>query len=169
MFDQLHQQREPASQTLDVILGGGYNRNTKHIYVVKKIYICLTNVNRKWWSWIWFISLVIPSPYIINAFLSVFEPNTNQYTKNSPHHLWSGMTQIDWQTDMLHTTKSFNISRSRRIIVRDRLHTATHSYKQPHTDGLQAATMQDHQLTGVVVDQIAHPPTVCVRHHQNIR
>ena len=48
MFDQLHQQREPASQTLDVILGGGYNRNTKHIYVVKKI--CLTNVNRKWWS-----------------------------------------------------------------------------------------------------------------------
>ena len=35
---------------------------------------------------------------------------------------------------MLHTTKSYNISRrSRRIIVRDRLHTAAHSYKQPHT------------------------------------
>ena len=34
---------------------------------------------------------------------------------------------------MLHTTESYNISRSRRIIVRDRLHTAAHSYKQPHT------------------------------------
>ena len=35
---------------------------------------------------------------------------------------------------MLHTTKSYNnISRRRRIIVRDRLHTAAHNYTLPHT------------------------------------
>ena len=34
---------------------------------------------------------------------------------------------------MLHTTKSYNSSRSRRIIVRDRLHTAAHSNTLPHT------------------------------------